>query len=66
MSDFNLSINELAKAFSVSRTTVLRWIDNFSYGEQYIDLADPKSHLRQLRFNLKACQDYFLTAPEKR
>ena len=66
MQEFNLKIDELAKAFNVSRGYIYNLIDCLSYGVHYIDLARPGFKNRQLRFNLKACQDYFLTKPEKR
>jgi transcriptional antiterminator len=66
MQEFNLKIDELAKAFNVSRSTVIKRIDYLIYGVHYFDIARAGAKNRQLRFNLKACQDYFLTAPEKR
>ena len=66
MQEFNLKIDELAKAFNVSRSTIVKLIDDLTYGVHYIDLSQKGAYNRQLRFNLKACQDYFLTKPEKR
>jgi len=66
MQEFNLKIDELAKAFNVSRSFVYGLTESLTYGVHYIDIARAGAKIRQLRFNLKACQDYFLTAPEKR
>lgn len=64
---FNLSVNQLAETFGVSRKTVLGWVHaHFTYGIHYVNLAPPNHYNKLLRFNLKACQEYFLIAPEKR
>jgi hypothetical protein len=67
MQEFNLKIDELAKAFNVSRSYVTKTlVYELTYGVHYIDVSQKGGYFRQLRFNLKACQDYFLTKPEKR
>ena len=64
---FNLSVNQLAEHFGVSRKTVLSWVaSHFTYGVHYVNLAPPTQYSKLLRFNLKACQEYFLIAPEMR
>jgi len=68
MTSFNLTIKELAKADNCSEKTVIRRVDDGTYtrGKHYVDKRPKNAKNRKLRFNLEACQKYFLTPPEKR
>jgi transposase len=65
---FNQKTKDIAKAYGVSEKTITRMIDDgtFTHGDQWIDLRGKNAINRNPRFNLEACQKYFLTPPEKR
>ena len=65
---FNQTIADIEKAFNWSRWTINARIKDktFIYGKHYIDLSGKNARKRDLRFNLDACQNVFLTPPEKR
>lgn len=65
---FNATPKDLANAFNVSTGTVRHWVncEVLKQGKHYIDIRKPNAHNAMLRFNIEACQQLFLTPPEKR
>jgi hypothetical protein len=68
MDSFTHTPKQIAKADECSEKTVIRRVDDgtYIYGKHYVDKRPKNAKNRKLRFNLEACQKYFLTPPEKR